>query len=144
MEYRRTQTAGLTIVIYAAFAVVVSAIAFTADTAAGWLVLAPFVGILAVVVVFSRLTVTVTSGLVTAAFAWGWPRRRVELATVRAVHRVRNKWYYGWGIRKVPRGWMFNVWGLDAVELELESGKVFRIGTDEPDELVGTLTLQVR
>ena len=63
---------------------------------------------------------------------------------VRGVRQVRNKWWYGWGIRKIPKGWMYNVWGLDAVELEMESGKVFRIGTDEPDQLLGALSIQVR
>jgi hypothetical protein len=53
--------------------------------------------------------------------------------------QVRNKWYYGWGVRGIPGGWMYNVWGLDAVELELASGKKFRIGTNEPEELVAAL-----
>jgi hypothetical protein len=52
---------------------------------------------------------------------------------------VRNKWYHGWGVRKIPGGWMYNVWGLDAVELELASGKKFRIGTDEPQDLAAAL-----
>jgi hypothetical protein len=38
---------------------------------------------------------------------------------------------------------MYNVWGLDAVEFELSSGKVFRIGTDEPEEPLAVLSLQV-
>jgi hypothetical protein len=37
---------------------------------------------------------------------------------------------------------MYNVWGLDAVELELQSGKKFRIGTDEPAELLAILSLR--
>ncbi len=53
---------------------------------------------------------------------------------------VRNSWWYGWGVRKVPGGWMYNVWGYDAIELELASGKVFRIGTDDPDGLLAALT----
>ena len=35
-----------------------------------------------------------------------------------------------------PSGWMFNVSGLDAVELELVNGKRFRIGTEDPSEVV--------
>ena len=34
------------------------------------------------------------------------------------ISQVRNKWYYGWGLRGIPGGWMFNVWGLDDVELD--------------------------
>jgi hypothetical protein len=35
------------------------------------------------------------------------------------------------------------VWGLDAVEFDLSSGKVFRIGTDQPEALFAVLSLQV-
>jgi hypothetical protein len=34
---------------------------------------------------------------------------------------------------------MWNVWGLDAVELELDTGRRFRIGTDQPVELTDAL-----
>ena len=53
---------------------------------------------------------------------------------------MRNKWWYGWGLRWIPGGSMYNVWGFDAVELELRSGKVFRIGSDEPDALLAALS----
>ena len=33
-------------------------------------------------------------------------------------------------------GWLFNVSGLQAVEIFLRSGKKYRIGTDEPERLV--------
>jgi plasmid stabilization system protein ParE len=46
---------------------------------------------------------------------------------------------YGWGIRLTPSGWMFNVSGLDAVELTLRSGKRFRIGTDDPRDVIQAL-----
>ena len=47
---------------------------------------------------------------------------------------------FGWGIRKVSRGWMYNNAGRNAVELSLRSGKVFRIGTDQPVELLAAIT----
>ena len=96
--------------------------------------------VLVAMVTFSRLTVTVGDGQVTARFWLGWPRRVVALSEVTAVRPVRNSWWYGWGVRKVPDGWMYNVWGYDAIELELTSGKVFRIGTDDPDGLAEALS----
>ena len=99
-----------------------------------------FVVIEAVAVVFSRLTVTVGSGTVTAVFGWGWPKRTLAASEITAFRRVRNAWYNGWGRRRIPGGWMYNIWGLDAVELDLQSGKKFRIGTDEPDALIAALT----
>lgn len=93
-----------------------------------------------VVLVFSRLDAPVSSERVVAAFSFGRPHRVVEFADVTAVRRVRNRWWDGWGIRKISRGWMYNVSGLDAIELELASGKVFRIGTDDPEGPVAALT----
>ncbi len=90
---------------------------------------------------FSRLVVTVAEGAVTAAFGLGKPHRVVQLSDVTEASVVRNHWIRGWGVRKVSRGWMYNVWGLDAVELELTSGKVFRIGTNEPDRLHTAISL---
>ena len=93
------------------------------------------------VTTFNRLTVTVGSGEVRSSFGWGWPRRVIALRDITGFQVVRNRWYYGWGIRWVPRGSMFNVWGLDAVELLLASGRRFRIGSDQPHDLAAALTL---
>jgi hypothetical protein len=87
----------------------------------------------------ARLTVTVDDGSIRASFGWGWPRRRIAVSDVVDADIVHNSWWYGWGIRKVPRGWMFNNAGRDAIELTLVSGRVFRIGTDQPDELLGAI-----
>ena len=45
---------------------------------------------------------------------------------------VRNPWYYGWGIHLFPGGWVFNVSGFAALELQMENGRKYRIGTDDP------------
>jgi len=90
--------------------------------------------------IFTRLTVTIHEIDVTVAFGFGWPKRSIDLADVQAVRQVRNKWYHGWGIRLLKEGWMYNVWGLDAVEVDLTSGRKFRIGTDDPDGLLAALT----
>ena len=49
----------------------------------------------------------------------------------------KNHWYYGWGIRLWfwPHMWIFNVSGFDAVEIRMKNGKIYRIGTDEPENL---------
>ncbi|MDH4171684.1 MAG: hypothetical protein OEW42_19040 [Acidimicrobiia bacterium] len=84
---------------------------------------------------FSRLTTTVTPDTVTAAFRFGRPRRVIPVTAVLAVRVRRNSWWLGWGLRKVPKGWMYNLWGVGAVELQLDSGAVFRTGSAHPEEL---------
>ena len=88
---------------------------------------------------FGWLTVTVDEEAVTAKFGVGFIQRKIRIREIQSATRVRNTWIMGWGIRLGPSGWMFNVSGLDAVELELKGGGKFRIGTDEPEELVRAL-----
>jgi hypothetical protein len=94
---------------------------------------------LACMVLFGTLTVEVDPDRVSVAFGPGWIRRRFAVADIRGARAVRNRWYYGWGIRLTPEGWLFNVSGLDAVELDLADGRKFRIGTDEPRELLAAI-----
>ncbi len=42
-----------------------------------------------------------------------------------------NKWWWGWGIHLTPRGWLYSVAGLDAVEIALHKGKTLRISSDD-------------
>jgi len=87
------------------------------------------------IILFVTLTVVVRQGAVEIRFGPGVLRKRFPLSEFTSVRVVRNKWYYGWGIRLIPGGWLYNVSGLDAVELVRKNGRVLRIGTDEPVEL---------
>jgi hypothetical protein len=91
-------------------------------------------------VVAARLTVVVDARAVMASFGWGWPSRTIDRAEIESAVRVRNSWWHGWGIRKVSRGWMYNNAGRDSIQLSLRSGKVFRVGTDQPVELLAAIT----
>jgi hypothetical protein len=85
---------------------------------------------------FHSLEVEVTQAQMVLRFGPGIIQKAFYLREIRSARKVRNPWYYGWGIRLVPGGWMFNVSGLDAVEIELASGKRYRIGTDQPVRLL--------
>lgn len=54
---------------------------------------------------------------------------------VEAYQVIKNPWYYGWGIRYTQRGWLFNVSGFSAIELQMKTGKKYRIGKDDPEGL---------
>jgi hypothetical protein len=88
---------------------------------------------------FSALTVEVDHKAIRLRFGIGLVRKRIPLGEVSAWRAVRNPWYAGWGIRLGPRGVLWNVSGLDAVELDLSGGRRFRIGTDEPGALVSAI-----
>ena len=93
---------------------------------------------------FGSLTVSVDDETIVASFGPGWPRKTVPLTLVRGARPVRNRWWYGWGIRYTPHGWLYNVSGLDAVELEMLGGRTLRIGTDEPERLVAAIEAAAR
>lgn len=93
----------------------------------------------ATVLFFGWLTVEIAGGNLSLRFGVGLVRRRWAIAELRSAKAVRNRWYYGWGIRYTPHGWLFNVSGLEAVEIELASGRHYRIGTDEPQALMAAI-----
>lgn len=103
------------------------------------LILAILAIVAVLVVYFSRLEVAVDDHAVTAAFGAGRPCHTIALSDIHAVQRVRNKWWYGFGVRRTPAGWMYNVWGLDGVEIEGPEGRIFTIGTDDADGLASTI-----
>ena len=146
MEYRQTQWSGFGLPVLVVFAVMFASVVATdveSSTLFDVIVLAVMTAAIIVGVVFSRLTVSVTRDRVVASFLFGRPRRVIELADVAAVRRVRNLWWHGLGVRKIPGGWMYNVWGFDAVELELTSGEIFRLGSNDPDALFTALASRV-
>ena len=146
MEYDHTQygyTGALTTVFLVALMWGSFQSAFEESDWIGLLIVSFAILMVALTFWFSKLTVTVVQGGITAAFGLGKPHRMIQLSDVTEVRQVRNSWVEGWGLRKITNGWMYNVWGLDAVELELASGSVFRIGTDEPDKLSTAITLSL-
>jgi hypothetical protein len=92
-----------------------------------------------VILSFSRLAVIVDTDEVRLAFGFGFPRKRIARTDIVRHEVVRNSWLLGFGIRWIKGGRMWNVWGLDAVELVLANEKTFRIGTDEPEKLDAAL-----
>jgi hypothetical protein len=88
---------------------------------------------------FWSLTVEVTPDRLSVWFGPGLIRRTFRIDDLRNARVVRNPWYYGWGIRLTPSGWLFNVSGFEAVELEFKNNGRFRIGTDEPHQLLSAI-----
>ena len=95
--------------------------------------------ILIILGTFARLTVTVDDQMIKIRFGLGIIRKTFPLKEIETYRVVKNPWYYGWGIRFTPRGWLFNVSGFSAIELQMKNGKRYRIGTDDPDNLAEAL-----
>lgn len=100
-----------------------------------WVTVIPVTILALCLYIFSTLTVTVTASTLALSFTARFIHRQFPLDAIRAVRVVKNPWYYGWGIHRVPDGWVYNVSGTQAVELTLRNGRKARIGTDEPEHL---------
>jgi hypothetical protein len=131
--YRHTQVGTLILGMLGAGMLLIVAILLVGGRAAPLLVVLAILVVSAVL--FAALTVEIQGRDLTVRFGPGLIRKRVPLATIRSCAVVRNPWWYGWGIRRTPRGWLYNVSGFAAVELTLQDGRRLRIGTDEPERL---------
>lgn len=105
------------------------------------LLMALFMGVVAAC--FGWLHVEVGQGKARLRYGVGILRKEIDLGQVEEVEAVRNRWWYGWGIRLIPGGWLYNVGGLDAVELRRRGGGRIRIGTDEPAALEAALRAEL-
>ena len=89
-----------------------------------------------VCLLFYGLTTTITTDKITASFGIGIIRKRILINRIKSVEAVRNPWYYGWGIRFIPKGMLYNISGLDAVQLNFkDTTRVIRIGTSDANAL---------
>ena len=142
MNYRHSQFGTLVVVMISV--VMLFELVLTFFVGAHVLVIV-FLALMALVLMaFHSLTVDVDRERIRVRFGWSPFGKTIRTGEVRDVREVRNRWYYGWGIRLTPHGWLYNVSGFDAVEVELESGKKVRVGTDEPRELARAIRLAAK
>ncbi|MGF1445411.1 MAG: hypothetical protein ACFBRM_04340 [Pikeienuella sp.] len=95
----------------------------------------PSFALLAIWGTFSSLTVRIEGDTLSWWFGpklWSYER---PVTRIVSAEPVENRWWYGWGIRATPHGWLYNVSGLSAVEITMADGSRLRIGTDAPMEL---------
>jgi len=135
--YRNTQIGyiidiGLTLAVFA-MGLTMALSSFT------WTTFIVLLVVLACLPLFGALTVLIVDQALEIRFGVGLIRKRFALKDVEAVREVENPWAFGWGIRLTPHGWLYNISGTRAVEIQIRSGKKYRIGTNEPEALMGAL-----
>jgi hypothetical protein len=143
-SYKHTQIGYLmlvvTLAVLALFAwVYITALAepVSVDSGPNFAVTTVMALILFILASFATLTVSIDGNYLRVKFGYGIFRKRFVVNEIASAERVKNHWYYGWGIRFWfwSRMWIYNVSGFDAVEIKMKTGKVYRIGTDAPEEL---------
>ena len=132
-HYHHTQIGYLTI------AVLTIAVLFCAFLMAGvgfnWIGFAALLFFIICLILFATLTVVISEDVLEIRFGPGIIRKKFAVKDIQSCQVVKNPWYYGWGIRLTPHGWLYSVSGFNAVEIKMRDGKKYRIGTDVPNEL---------
>jgi hypothetical protein len=139
IHYQHTQRGTLTLVALIVGALVLAATAYLNPTPSRWLCLVLACGLLILAWLFSSLTVIVGNNELRWYFGPGIWKYRTTFGEIKAARVVRNGWTNGFGIRMRPGFRLYNVSGLDAVELELNNGEIRRIGTDDAPGLAAAL-----
>lgn len=69
--------------------------------------------------------------------------KRIAYDSIDSVMQSQTRWIDGWGIHWVPsRGWTYNIWGYDCIELQVGKRTV-RLGTDDPEGLLAMLQAKI-
>jgi prepilin signal peptidase PulO-like enzyme (type II secretory pathway) len=135
MKYKHTQIGYLIIVVFVATAILFAVTLILEDST---LLLAVFmIVVLALLASFFTLQTLIDENFLKIKFGYGLFKKQFLLKDIASATCVKNYWYTGWGIRVSfwPHMWIYNVSGFDAVEIKMKNGKIYRIGTDEPDNL---------
>ena len=138
-RYLHTQRGTLMLVVLIVGAGVAAWGALLNAGAGRWIAMAIALGLVVLAWLFSSLTVSVNDSELQWRFGPGLWHYRMALGDIANVSIVRNSVLNGFGIRMGPGFRLYNVSGLDAVELHLKSGEIRRIGTDDPSGLAAVL-----
>jgi len=141
VPYRHTQRGTLTVIVCLLFAAIDVLITWRSEQ---WSPVVVLIVLVVVAILFSSLTVEVGDNELRWHFGPGLWTYRLPLDEIKAVAVVKNHWWNGFGIRMGPGFRLYNVSGLDAVELRLKSDEIRRIGTDDPQGLANALQSPAR
>jgi hypothetical protein len=108
-----------------------------ADSGTNFAITVIMILILLILASFTTLATFIDENYLRIKFGYGIFTKSFPLNQIVSVRAVRNRWYYGWGVKVWfwPYMWIYNISGFDAVEIILKNGKIYRLGTDTPNEL---------
>lgn len=85
---------------------------------------------------FYGLTVKIDDDILMISYGIGLIRKKIRCNRIMTVRTITNPALYGWGVRFIPNGMLYNVSGSEGVELTFnDSSRIMRIGSDDPAKL---------
>ncbi len=113
-------------------------------TPPGWILRLLTLGVLGTAgTMMKSLTVTVDSTQISLKFGKNIVTKTFTLRDVESAKVIRTTPLQGWGIHWLGNGWLYNIYGLDAVEVRFTDRKRVYIGTDEPEDLTAAINQRI-
>lgn len=84
---------------------------------------------------FYSFTVQVTESKIKFWFGIGLFRKTYAISEIKSTREVKNPWYYFWGVKSIPGGWLYAIAPGDALEIILKNGLIIHVGTNQPNTL---------
>ncbi|MEO9531542.1 MAG: hypothetical protein ABJG68_14655 [Crocinitomicaceae bacterium] len=99
------------------------------DSATKVILIPYFIVAIALPLLFSKLESTVYDDHISIKFGIGIIKKKIMITDIEEVTYVENKWWYGWGIRITPHGWLWNIKGKEALQFKIKGkARFFRLG----------------
>jgi len=86
--------------------------------------------------IFYQLTIIVDGNAISFKLGIGLIGKSYKISDIKSCRPFRNSPFLGFGIKMLWNGWLYNVSGLKAIELQFYSkDSIVRIGTNRPEEI---------
>jgi len=136
VEYRHTQFGALTIIILLVVGLLIAPIIWSMIDEGSLLVAIVTVALfLLTLALFYALTVQISDGKLKFYFGMGLISKTYSLNEIQSTKEVKDPWYYLWGVKSIPGGWLYAIAPGDALEIVLKNGKIVHLGTNQSKEL---------
>ena len=89
---------------------------------------------------FYSFTIQIANGELNFWFGFGVARKSFPITEILSVEIVKNPWYYLWGIKSIPGGWLYSIApGGRVLELIFKDNRKIHLGTNRPEEIKRSL-----
>jgi hypothetical protein len=85
---------------------------------------------------FYGMTIIVFDNQIQVKFGIGFYTKRIDFSAIDSISVTKYPLYFGYGIRMIPKGMLYNVSGRHAIEIKIKGKKsALYIGTNDWDNL---------
>lgn len=94
---------------------------------------------------FYRIVIEVTENQISFKLGIGLFKKTYQINDLTSCTPVRCSLLNGFGIRRIANGWLYNISGLDAIELRFEDKRnIIQIGTNKSDEIASLVSSLIK